>query len=126
MHLSVLLCVLFLPLCAAEFAPWGKDAVLAQAKSCISSETCCKTPLLGPLADVFLNFHHDVISPSDGPRSHFFPSSSYYTQEAMHKYGFFQGFIFGCDRLMRENKEEWVYGKAYNKDGILRKYDPVP
>jgi len=50
-----------------------------------------------------------VISPADGPRSHFYPSSSQYTKDAMDKYGFFAGFLMGCDRLMRENNEEWIY-----------------
>jgi len=27
----------------------------------------------------------------------------------MRKYGFGWGFIKGCDRLMRENDDEWVY-----------------
>jgi uncharacterized protein len=56
-----------------------------------------------------IDFHHCVISKADGPRSNFYPSSSHYTQEAMCKYGFFKGYLMGCDRLMRENGERWVY-----------------
>jgi hypothetical protein len=66
-----------------------------------------------------------VISPADGPRSHFIPSSSQYTLDAMRKYGFFNGFILGCDRLMRENKEEWVYRTTKDGAGKGIKFDPV-
>jgi putative component of membrane protein insertase Oxa1/YidC/SpoIIIJ protein YidD len=125
--LKFFLLSLFFPLALhAGFHPWGKDASLAKKPLPLAVEREHKSPLLGPLADVLINFHHDVISPSDGPRSHFYPSSSYYTQEAIRTYGFFQGVVLGCDRLMRENKEEWVYTTAFNKEGILRKYDPVP
>ena len=53
-----------------------------------------------------IDFHQKVISPVDGPRSHFRPSSSQYMRQAMHNYGFFKGYIMGCDRLLRENSEE--------------------
>ncbi|MFS8564522.1 MAG: hypothetical protein LVR00_09605 [Rhabdochlamydiaceae bacterium] len=33
--------------------------------------------------------------------------------EAMTKYGFFKGYIMGCDRLLRENDDPWVYKTAY-------------
>ena len=73
-----------------------------------------------------IRFHQEVISPADGPRSHYIPSSSQYTLEAMRKYGFFQGYVMGCDRLMRENNEEWVYRKTYDGAGRKMKWDPVP
>jgi putative component of membrane protein insertase Oxa1/YidC/SpoIIIJ protein YidD len=73
-----------------------------------------------------IGFHQRVISPADGPRSHFIPSSSQYTLNAMRKYGFFQGVAMGCDRLMRENKDPWIYRLTLDQEGKLIKYDPVP
>lgn len=105
--------------------PWGTDADLFFKKK--SPCICCEAPsFLASLGEKAIRFHQEVISPADGPRSHFLPSSSQYTLEAMQKYGFFQGFIMGCDRLMRENNEEWVYKKVWDPSGRhLLKYDPV-
>lgn len=91
--------------------PWGKDADLANdpIRSHKSILGTCSTPLLGKFAETAIGFHQRIISPADGPRSHYYPSSSQYTKEAMRKYGFFKGYIMGCDRLMRENPEEWIY-----------------
>ena len=115
---------------AAQFLqadPWGKDADLAikhtQTKGCTEK---CPTPFLGNFAEIMISFHQHVISPADGPRSHFIPSSSQYTLDAMRKYGFIQGFSMGCDRLMRENKDPWVYQTTLNSAGQVMKYDPVP
>lgn len=109
--------------------PWGKDADLCNycpPVDCCDAE--CKllrrqTPLAG-IGETLIQFHQDVISPIDGPRSHFIPSSSQYTKEAMLTYGFFWGVAYGCDRLMRENDEEWIYEKVQGEYGWL-KYDPV-
>jgi len=60
----------------------------------------------------------------DGPRSHFRPTSSRYMLLAMRRYGFIKGYIMGCDRLLRENKEEWVYRKVVI-DGEEFKWDPT-
>lgn len=107
--------------------PWGKDADLALPpawkKEAIVEKV--RTPFLGAFAEKMIGFHQEVISPADGPRSHFFPSSSQYTKEAMRKYGFFKGFIMGCDRLMRENAEDWVYPVITVPGGARMKYDPV-
>ena len=54
-------------------------------------------------------FHQQVISPVDGPRSSFRPTSCRYMYHAMRRYGFWNGFLMGCDRLMRENSDPWVY-----------------
>lgn len=114
----------FQSLCAD---PWGKDADLAQnSLKARQSEKKCSTPILGRFAELMIRFHQNVISPADGPRSHFIPSSSQYTLEAMRKYGFFKGFSMGCDRLMRENKDPWVYRLTLDGSGHLIKYDPVP
>lgn len=106
--------------------PWGKDADLAKQTSPTSTQCICvsNSPITswGIRA---IRFHQEVISPADGPRSHFIPSSSQYALDAMKKYGFFQGFTMGCDRLMRENEDEWVYRKCMEA-GTPMKWDPVP
>jgi putative component of membrane protein insertase Oxa1/YidC/SpoIIIJ protein YidD len=67
-----------------------------------------------------------VISPADGPRSHFIPSSSQYTLDAINRYGLLSGISMGCDRLMRENEDPWVYRWTRDGAGKLIKYNPVP
>lgn len=107
--------------------PWGKDADLVSCKPCHKEmPASCSTPVMGPIGEALIRFHQEVISPADGPRSHFIPSSSQYALNAMRKYGFVQGVIMGCDRLMRENDEHWVYQWTYEPSGKLIKYDPVP
>lgn len=111
----------------AQADPWGKDADLVN-EPVWRYETIggrIKTPLFGAFAEAGIQFHQKIISPADGPRSHFYPSSSQYTKEAMRKYGFFKGFILGCDRLMRENPEDWVYPTTTLPGNITLKYDPV-
>lgn len=109
-------------------SPWGNDADLSNENR--PELHCCErhftTPLLNSFAETAIKFHQEVISPADGPRSHFVPSSSQYTLEAIRKYGFFQGFSMGCDRLMRENNDPWVYRKTKTEVGAIMKYDPVP
>jgi putative component of membrane protein insertase Oxa1/YidC/SpoIIIJ protein YidD len=75
------------------------------------------------MAEHIIRFHQNVLSPVDGPRSHFRPSSSSYMMQSMQKHGFIEGFLMGCDRLMRENSDAWVYRKI-EEDGQLFKYDP--
>jgi hypothetical protein len=119
--LSFIMIFFFSPLLAD---PWGKDADLVHPPSPI-----CQPAPSSPLARWgirAIRFHQEVISPADGPRSHYIPSSSQYTLDAMRKYGFFQGFTMGCDRLMRENNEEWVYRKTRDGAGRTMKWDPVP
>lgn len=103
--------------------PWGTDADLVSLTPCEQQKSVTLLARLGTRA---IRFHQEVISPADGPRSHFIPSSSQYTLEAMKKYGFFKGFAYGCDRLMRENDEEWVYKKIKNPIGVPMKWNPVP
>ncbi len=110
--------------------PWGKDADLCcrrvSNKCCLVPEQC-PTPILGAIAEVLIDFHQTIISPADGPRSHFLPSSSQYTLEAMRTYGFYSGFLMGCDRLMRENSDPWVYKtKVDPASGKTMKIDLVP
>lgn len=102
------------------FEPWGSDAGLKPA----SIKAVEEPSILSKVADAVIRFHQEVLSPVDGPRSHFRPSSSQYMQQAIHKYGFLRGYIMGCDRLLRENDEEWVYRTVYY-DGRILKYDPA-
>ncbi len=101
--------------------PWGKDAELKYAAPAPAQEPLS---LATRTADAIIHFHQQVISPVDGPRSHFRPSSSCYMSLAMHRYGFLQGFLMGCDRLLRENEELWVY-RTIQVDGEVFKYDPA-
>lgn len=112
--------MLSLSLQAKSFGPWGKDAELVTPRPPKRVKPCNTT-----IQEVLIAFHQDIISPADGPRSHFYPSSSEYTLQAMRKYGFYKGFLMGCDRLQRENKEEWVYIKALDGRGDEIKLDPV-
>ncbi len=121
-----LLCLVF-PLLAhalpGYFPPWGSDADLTykhkEAPPPTSSSVFVKA------AESVISFHQQVLSPVDGPRSHFVPSSSQYMRLAMRKHGFLQGFFLGCDRLLRENDAKWVY-RTIEVDGKVMKYDPVP
>ena len=119
-----LLIALLFPLALLSDEPWGKDADLTQKP--VSALPTRPAPILGAVSEALVHFHQRVISPCDGPRSHFIPSSSQYALDAIHTYGFLTGFGMGCDRLMRENKEEWVYRKALNGAHQTMKYDPVP
>lgn len=105
--------------------PWGKDAELIQSRCSESAIRPCTTPLFGSFAETMIRFHQEVISPADGPRSHHKPSSSQYTLDAMRKYGFFLGYLMGCDRLMRENDDPWIYRVITNEKGDAFKWDPV-
>lgn len=118
--------ILFVPFCL-HADPWGKDADLAN-RSCQEKTQCtplCTTPFMGKIAECLIGFHQTVITPIDGPRSNYLPSSSQYTLDAMRKYGFFVGFTMGCDRLLRENDDPWVYPKINDIHGYPMKYDPV-
>ena len=108
--------------------PWGKDADIARKGNtrCVIEKKSCNIPFFNSMAKMLITFHQEVISPADGPRSHFIPSSSQYTLDAIQAYGFFKGVAMGCDRLMRENDDEWVYRDTLDPSGKLIKYDPVP
>ncbi len=104
------------------FEPWGKDAGLKPPAAPSSAQG--NVSIATKVADAVIQFHQKVISPVDGPRSHYRPSSSQYMQQAIHTYGFLKGFLMGCDRLLRENDEEWVY-RTVQWEGKVYKYDPA-
>lgn len=101
--------------------PWGKDSYLHRKKEIVETHPPESAAVF--VAKKVILFHQRVISPVDGPRSHFFPCSSRYMKAAMTKHGFIQGFLMGCDRLLRENKDPWVYRQVVI-DNQLVKYDP--
>lgn len=114
-------------LCIRSFAhsedPWGNDAALCTGRSAPQSPQCPS-----PVANIgigAIRFHQTIISPADGPRSHFFPSSSQYALEAIQEHGFLHGVVIGCDRLMRENNDPWIYRTIQLPGGAL-KADLIP
>ncbi len=100
--------------------PWGKDAGL-DANANASSQVV-ELSAMGKVAEAAILFHHRVLTHISGPRSHFRPTSSQYMLEAIREYGFVKGYIMGCDRLLRENADPWLY---YTKviNGMLYKSD---
>jgi len=119
--LFVLLAPRLLLATAGYHEPWGKDSDLINPPQ---EETPINRSLAVRAAEKVIWFHQNILSPVDGPRSHFRPSSSQYMLLAMRKKGFITGFIMGCDRLIRENDDDWVYNKILNEEGKLMKYDP--
>jgi uncharacterized protein len=103
--------------------PWGKDTDLIPSRH-KAAETFSKPGVAAKLANSVISFHQNFLSPTTGKRSSFRPSSSKYMELAIKRYGFLKGFIMGCDRLLRENNEEWVY-RMVEIDGIKYKYDPA-
>ena len=101
--------------------PWGKDSKISYFSKKTKKN---KTSILTKIADKIIVFHQKVLSPVDGPRSHFRPTSSRYMQLAMQRYGFFKGYLMGCDRLLRENKDPWVYKKIII-DNVEYMFDPA-
>ncbi len=101
--------------------PWGKDSDL-QTTQATSDYTLSPA---GKIAEHVILFHQNVLSKVDGPRSHFRPTSSRYMLLAIRKHGFLKGFILGCDRLMRENDDPWIY-RTIEIDGKRYKYNPTP
>jgi putative component of membrane protein insertase Oxa1/YidC/SpoIIIJ protein YidD len=100
--------------------PWGVEADLYEVKKPlknISPQTS-----LQKIGSGSIRFFQNYISAIDGPRSTFYPTSSEYTRQMICKYGLLQGIALGCDRLMRENNEHWVY-RTTIKHGVVRKLD---
>jgi len=123
MRFKILLSLLTASLYAVPgyYEPWGKDASLKYPSPEIESPPLSS---LGIVMHQVIQFHQNVLSPVDGPRSHFKPSSSNYMLQAIRKYGFFQGYIMGCDRLLRENSDPWVYRTALINGKIWKVNEP--
>lgn len=102
--------------------PWGQEGALIKKRPQVKKK---RISFLENAGGSLIWFHKKVISPADGPRSYHKPNSSQYTLDAMEKYGFLQGFLMGCDRLMRENSDPWIYPSIEDEEGILFKWDPV-
>jgi uncharacterized protein len=102
--------------------PWGKDANLGKKSE--TPESVHLSPL-GWIAEKVILFHQNVLTKVDGPRSHFRPTSARYMLLAIRRHGFAKGFIMGCDRLLRENEDAWVY-RTVDIQGKLYKWDPPP
>lgn len=110
---------------AGYFEPWGKDEALhiEKHRSSLYDTPPVKNPLIYGM-DLLVTFHQNIISPVDGPRSSFRPTSSRYMLLAMKRHGFIKGYIMGCDRLMRENSDPWLYRKK-EINGVVYKWDPT-
>jgi len=124
-----ILCALFIFLMVSLFSeigyvePWGKEADMVSHQTPFFPELK-KPGFMTRMALQVILFRQKVLSPVDGPRSHFRPSSSQYMFQAMREHGFIKGYIMGCDRLLRENKEEWVYRTTTYLDKDY-KWDPT-
>ena len=105
------------------YEPWGKDADLKFAPPPQQQEIHLSLMALG--MEKLIWFHQNVISTVDGPRSHYKPSSSNYMLQAIRKHGFIKGYVMGCDRLLRENSDPWIYRTAII-DNKIWKVDPPP
>lgn len=116
--LSLLTSSILLSQCDAE-EPWGVDASMAQTRVANPASVSYSPALY------LICFHQQVLSEADGPRSHFVPSSSEYMRRAILFWGGGWGFILGCDRLLRENNDPWIYRTKKVRCGYL-KWDPVP
>ncbi len=103
------------------FEPWGADAQLAYP---IAQTQLTPPSLPQKMCNKMIRFFQVYISPIDGPRSSFYPTSSQYASDAIKHYGVLKGIALGCDRLMRENKDLWVY-ETTKEYGGERKLDPV-
>lgn len=110
--------------CESGKAPWGVDATIKYEKT-ESEKPEMQTRTLGQKScRSMIRFFQIYISPIDGPRSSYYPTSSQYTLEAIQKWGVLTGIAMGCDRLMRENGEMWIYDTT-DQHGMKRKLDPV-
>ncbi len=108
---------------AGYFEPWGKDKNLSINDLTLSTPPKRYNPL-NQAAEALILFHQNVLSPADGPRSHFRPTSARYMLLAMRRHGFLKGYLKGCDRLLRENDDPWVY-RTITIDHKKYKFDPT-
>jgi len=80
--------------------PWGKDAQMVSHHSALP-QMPQKAGFMTRMALQVILFRQKVLSPADGPRSHFRPSSSQYMLLAMKEHGLFKGYIMGCGKIKR-------------------------
>ena len=104
--------------------PWGCDVELIDIKRNVVATQKLKLTPAQKSCRAMIRFFQVYISPIDGPRSSFYPTSSQYALEAIQKHGVLKGISMGCDRLLRENGEVWVYDTT-DDYGMTRKLDPV-
>ena len=103
--------------------PWGRNSEIIKKKTLWTAPKKRFDPLSKVSENIIL-FHQNILSPVDGPRSHFRPTSSRYMLLAIRRYGFLKGVLKGFDRLLRENSDPWVY-RTKEIDGITYKWDPT-
>ena len=104
--------------------PWGKDADVRWSPP-PQRQQQAHLSLPAQAMEKVIWFHQNIITQVDGPRSHYKPSSSAYMLQAIRKHGFMKGYVMGCDRLLRENSDPWVYRTAII-DNKIWKTDPPP
>ncbi|MCH9617351.1 MAG: putative membrane protein insertion efficiency factor [Chlamydiia bacterium] len=119
----IILCSMHLLAAPGYHLPWGKDTDMIKRKSFWIAPKKRYDPL-GKVSEKIILFHQNVLSPVDGPRSHFRPTSSRYMLLAIRRYGFIKGSLKGFDRLLRENSDPWVY-RTREIDGVKYKWDPT-
>lgn len=100
------------------YEPWGTDSDLRIPSTQQKNEIHLSPP--AQAMEKLIWFHQNIISPVDGPRSHFKPSSSTYMKMAIRKHGFLKGYLMGCDRLLRENSDAWLYRTAVIDEKIWK------
>ncbi len=122
----IILFLIWVPLHSAPHfqEPWGEDHDLKYTELKQEKPSEQKQSIAAKIANRIIMFHQKVLSPTNGPRSHFRPSSSQYMKLAIDRYGFLKGYLMGCDRLLRENNDPWVY-RTVEYDGTPYKYDPA-
>lgn len=114
----------FSALFAIDEEPWGRDVDLISPLPNKSNNKPTSLSLAGKMMHGIIHFHQKVLSPAKGPTSNFRPTSSRYMELAIQEYGFLRGFVMGCDRLLRENNEQWIY-RTIDEKGISFKFDPA-
>lgn len=103
--------------------PWGKCHSIYKEKKNYTAPKKKEAYLHYILENIIL-FHQNVLSPVDGPRSHFRPTSARYMFLSLRRHGFFKGYAKGCDRLLRENKDPWIY-RSIVINNKRYKFDPT-
>lgn len=112
----------FLTAACGYHLPWGKDAPLLPKQAL--EEPPPRYDPSSRVAENLILFHQNYLSPLSKGRSNFRPTSSRYMLLSIRRFGFLSGYLRGCDRLMRENKDPWVY-RTRLINNKLYKWDPT-